>query len=47
MEFPRTGKRGRPKKPKRVPAKYLKYAQVVKERKGGNDSQKMEERFTK
>ena len=35
VEFPRTGKRGRPKKPKLVPAKDLKYAQVVKERKGG------------
>ena len=35
VEFPRTGKRGRPKKPKLVPAKDLKYAQVIKERKGG------------
>ncbi len=35
VEFPRTGKIGRSKKPKLVPAKDLKYAQVVKERKGG------------
>jgi len=30
MEFPRTGKRGRPKKPKVVPRKDLRYAQVIK-----------------
>ena len=34
-EFPRTGKRGRPKKPKRVPPDDLKFAQVIKKRKGG------------
>ena len=34
MEFPRTGKRGRPKKPRLVSSKNLKYAQVVKNRKG-------------
>ncbi len=33
-EFPRTGKIGRSKKPKLVPPEDLKYAQVVKERKG-------------
>jgi hypothetical protein len=34
-EFPRTGKRGRPKKSKLVPAKDLRYAQVIKNKKGG------------
>jgi IS1 family transposase len=34
-EFPRTGKRGRPKKPKIVPSDDLRYAQVVKTRKNG------------
>jgi len=34
-EYPKTGKRGRPKKPKIVPSDYLKYAQVVKKRKDG------------
>ena len=34
-EFPRTGKRGRPKKPRVIPPEDLKYAQVVKTRKGG------------
>ena len=34
MVFPRTGKRGRPKKPRLVPSKNLKYAQVIKNRKG-------------
>lgn len=34
MEFPRTGKRGRPKKPVLLPGKNLKYAQVIKNRKG-------------
>jgi IS1 family transposase len=34
-EFPKTGKRGRPKKPKQVPLKKLKYAQIVKKRDGG------------
>ena len=35
IEYPKTGKRGRPKKPKIVPFDDLKYAQVVKKRKGG------------
>lgn len=35
VEFPKTGKRGRPKNPKIVPRKDLRYAQVVKEREGG------------
>jgi IS1 family transposase len=35
IEYPKTGKRGRTKKPKIVPFDYLKYAQVVKTRKGG------------
>jgi IS1 family transposase len=35
IEFPRTGKRGRPKNPKRVPSDYLNFAQVIKNRKGG------------
>ena len=35
VKFHRTGKRGRPKKPKLVPSEDLKYAQVIKERKGG------------
>lgn len=34
-EIPRTGKRGRPKKPIIVPPDDLRYAQVVKTRKGG------------
>ena len=34
VEFPKTGKRGRPKKPAIVPDKGLKYAQVVKNKKG-------------
>ena len=34
-EFPRTGKRGRPKKPKIVPSEDLRYAQVVKTRVNG------------
>jgi IS1 family transposase len=34
-EFPRTGKRGRPRKPKIVPSDDLKYAQVVKTRVNG------------
>jgi IS1 family transposase len=34
-EFPRTGKRGRPRNPKIVPPDNLSYAQVKKERKGG------------
>jgi len=33
-EFPKTGKRGRPRKPKQVPLKKLRYAQIVKERDG-------------
>ena len=35
IEYPKTGKRGRPKKPKIVPSDDLKYAQIVKKRKGG------------
>ena len=35
MEFPRTGKKGRPKEPKLVPVKDLIYAQVIKNREGG------------
>src|SRR5664279_5348902 len=35
IEYPKTGKRGRPKKPKIFPSDGLKYAQVVKKRKGG------------
>ena len=34
-EFPATGNRGRPKKPKIVPSDGLRYAQVVKKRKNG------------
>jgi IS1 family transposase len=34
MEFPRTGKRGRPKKPRQISGKNLNYAQVVKNRQG-------------
>ena len=34
-EFPRTGKRGRPKQPTIIPSNDLRYAQVVKTRKGG------------
>lgn len=34
-EFPDTGKRGRPKKPKVVPDDHLRYVQVVKKRKNG------------
>ena len=34
-EFPKTGKRGRPRKPEKIPDPQLKYAQVVKKRKGG------------
>ena len=34
-EFPRTGKRGRPKKPKLVPSDDLRYAQVIKTREKG------------
>src|SRR5512136_1554587 len=43
VEFPRTGKRGRPKKPARIPDKDLKYAQVVKS-KQGKKLQKVEKR---
>ena len=35
VEFPKTEKQGRPRKPKQVPLKKLKYAQVVKEQNGG------------
>ena len=34
VEFPRKGMRGRPQNPALVPGKYLKYAQVLKNRKG-------------
>jgi hypothetical protein len=34
-EFPRTGKRGRPRNPKITPPDNLRYAQVKKEKKGG------------
>ena len=44
IEFPKTGKRGRPKKPKIVPDKDLKYAQVVKN-KQGKKLQKVEKRI--
>lgn len=33
-EYPRTGRRGRPRKPKHLPAPDLRYAQVVKRREG-------------
>jgi hypothetical protein len=35
VNFPKTGKRGRPRKPKKVPRPDLRYAQVVKYREGG------------
>lgn len=35
MDFPSTGKRGRPRISKIVPAPYLRYAQVIKHRKEG------------
>ena len=35
-EFPKTGKRGRPRKPKQRPLKKLRYAQIVKDRDGKN-----------
>jgi len=35
VEYPKTGKRGRPRKPEKFPSESLKYAQVVKTRKGG------------
>jgi len=35
LEFPKTGMRGRPQKPKIVPDKDLKSAQVVKNKQGG------------
>jgi IS1 family transposase len=34
VEFPRTGKRGRPRKPKLLPDSDLRYAQVIKHRSG-------------
>lgn len=34
VEFPKTGKRGRPKKPAIVPDRDLRYAQVVKNKNG-------------
>lgn len=44
IEFPKTGKRGRPKKPAIVPDENLKYAQVVKNRQG-RKLQKIEKRI--
>lgn len=44
VEFPKTDKRGRPKKPARIPDKDLKYAQVVKN-KQGKKLQKIEKRI--
>ena len=44
IEFPRTGKKGRPKNPALVPDKDLKYAQVIKNRKG-RKLQKIEKRI--
>jgi IS1 family transposase len=35
INYPKTGKRGRPRNPKIVPPDYLNYAQIVKKRKGG------------
>ncbi len=35
-EFPRTGKRGRPRNQKTIPPDDLEYAQVIKQRKGGS-----------
>lgn len=35
VEFPRIDKRGRPRKPKLIPDPDLRYAQVIKHRKGG------------
>jgi IS1 family transposase len=43
VEFPKTGKRGRPRKPAIVPDKNLNYAQVIKNRKG-KKLQKVEKR---
>ena len=43
-EFKRTGKRGRPKKPILIPHPKLKYAKVIKHRKGGRLS-KVEKRI--
>jgi len=36
IEFPKTGKRGRPKNPAIVPDENLRYAQVIKNRKEGS-----------
>ena len=44
IEFPKTGKRGRPRKPAIVPDNDLKYAQVVKN-KQGKKLQKVEKRI--
>ena len=44
IEFPRTGLRGRPKNPALVSDKDLKYAQVIKNRKG-RKLQKVEKRI--
>ncbi len=43
VKFPKTGKRGRPKKPALIPDKNLKYAQVIKNKKG-RKLQKIEKR---
>lgn len=42
--FPRTGKRGRPRIPKLVPDKHLRYAQIIKDREGGK-LQKVEKKI--
>jgi hypothetical protein len=34
VEYPRTGKRGRPRNPELIPKETLRYAQVVKNKKG-------------
>lgn len=44
VEFPRTGKRGRPKIPKLVPDGNIRYAQIIKEREGGK-LQKVEKKI--
>lgn len=44
IEFPRTGKRGRPKNPALIPDENLRHAQVVKNKKGKR-LQKVEKRI--
>jgi hypothetical protein len=39
VEFPKTRKRGRLKKPKQIPLKKLKHAQIMKEKIGGKTKQ--------